>query len=221
MAESIDLEGKIRLGGPNYGSAQNEGIASPTQQTSEKLVINTLDEPVVETIKRDLRMIFYKLKYVMNPRMREEAAKELRNWDLWGPLLLCLALAFVLTIHADEEDDTIFGTIFIIIWGGACILTLNAKFLGGKLSFFQSVCVLGYCVFPILLAACIISILKVPFRPHFVVNLIFCGLAAFWAITSSIGFIKALVVEEKKFLAAYPVILFYLSLTWFVLLATS
>lgn len=57
MAESLDLEGKIRLGGPNYGSAQNEGIASPTQQTSEKLVINTLDEPVVETIVIFLNLI--------------------------------------------------------------------------------------------------------------------------------------------------------------------
>jgi hypothetical protein len=49
-------------------------------------------------------MIGYKLKYVMNPKSREEGVKELRNCiifqnfthllgDLWGPLLLCLALA--------------------------------------------------------------------------------------------------------------------------------
>ncbi len=38
-------------------------------------------------------MILFKLKYVLNPKMREEKAKELRRWDLWGPLLLCLLLA--------------------------------------------------------------------------------------------------------------------------------
>ena len=30
-------------------------------------------------------MIFYKLKYVMHPKMREEAAKELRNCKLLFP----------------------------------------------------------------------------------------------------------------------------------------
>jgi len=28
-------------------------------------------------------MIWYKLKYVLMPRFREEGGKELRNWDLW------------------------------------------------------------------------------------------------------------------------------------------
>lgn len=57
---------------------------------------------------RDLRMIGYKLKYVLLPKMKEDKGKELRNCnklhlvlnfifiligDLWGPLLLCLCLA--------------------------------------------------------------------------------------------------------------------------------
>jgi len=216
-----DLEGKINLSGPagtSYGGGPSDGPVSPTMQANEGTFKNTLDEPVLETIKRDLKMIFYKLKYVMHPKMREEAAKELRNWDLWGPLLLCLLLAFILTLASDDQDDTIFGTIFIIIWGGACILTLNAKFLGGKISFFQSVCVLGYCVFPIVLASGFVAIINLAIN-QFILNLVICGLGSFWAITSSIGFIRALVTEQKKMLAAYPVILFYLALTWFVLLA--
>ncbi len=38
-------------------------------------------------------MIWFKLKYVLNPKMKAESAKELRKWDIWGPLLLCLLLA--------------------------------------------------------------------------------------------------------------------------------
>ena len=48
-----DLEGKINLSGPggmSYGSAQNEGVASPTMQGNEGGFKNTLDEPVLETI---------------------------------------------------------------------------------------------------------------------------------------------------------------------------
>mmetsp|Transcript_28043 Transcript_28043/g.24749 ORF Transcript_28043/g.24749 Transcript_28043/m.24749 type:complete len:168 (+) Transcript_28043:248-751(+) len=166
-------------------------------------------------------MIGYKLKYVMNPKSRDEGVKELRNWDLWGPLLLCLALAFVLSFKAKEGADTIFGTIFVIIWGGASILTLNAKFLGGKISFFQSVCVLGYCVFPILLASILITLIELGIELPLIVNLPICALALFWAVSSAVGFMKALVNEEKKYLAVYPVILFYLSLSWFVLIAAS
>lgn len=54
---------------------------------------NTLEEPVLETIvkyydlniflkMRDLRMIAYKLKYVLMPKMREEKGKELRNCNI-------------------------------------------------------------------------------------------------------------------------------------------
>ncbi|EGR28128.1 Yip1 domain member 6 protein [Ichthyophthirius multifiliis] len=120
---------------------------------------------------RDLRMIGYKLKYVLFPKMREEEKqnKSLRNWDLWGPLLLCLSLAMykyiieiqkiyvikkrTLSIASSQQAEKVFAIIFILIWSGAVVITLNAKLLGGKISFFQSVCVLGYCIFPINIAS--------------------------------------------------------------------
>ena len=39
----------------------------------------TLDEPISDTIMRDLRMIGYKLKYVLLPKMREDKGKDLRK----------------------------------------------------------------------------------------------------------------------------------------------
>lgn len=56
--------------------------------------MQTLDEPVMTTLLRDVRKIGIKLRYVLVPSGSEsEALKELRNWDLWGPLLLCLVLS--------------------------------------------------------------------------------------------------------------------------------
>ena len=64
--------------------------------------LNTLDEPVSETIKRDLHRIYSKLKIVVNPFQLgvinsddniEEKRKEVRNWDLWGPFIFCLILS--------------------------------------------------------------------------------------------------------------------------------
>ena len=56
MAEPLDLEGKIKLAGPNYGGAENDNVTSPIQQAGEKSVPNTLDEPVVETIVKFLNL---------------------------------------------------------------------------------------------------------------------------------------------------------------------
>jgi len=41
------------------------------------------------------------------------------------------------------------AAVFVVVWAGAAIVTLNAQLLGGRISFFQSVCVLGYSIFPL------------------------------------------------------------------------
>lgn len=78
---------------------------------------------------------------------------ELRDWDLWGPLFICMSLAVMLSMKAHQEASLVFSVIFVIVWIGAAVITINGQLLGGRLSFFQSVCLLGYCVFPILLSA--------------------------------------------------------------------
>jgi len=113
----------------------------------------------------------------------------------------------------------------------------NSSFMGNPYSFssfFQSVCVLGYCVFPILLAATVILVVEWVIDLLFIINMAICGVALFWSVTckknffflelileAAVGFMQALVPEEKKLLAVYPILLFYLSLSWFVLIASS
>jgi len=170
----------------------------------------TLDEPVSETLKRDLRGIAVKLKYVLLPREQETAIKELRKWDLWGPLLLCMVLSAVLSATAPQgQSSLVFAAVFVIVWGGAAVVTVNAQLLGGNVSFFQSVCVLGYCVFPIVLASllCLLWYNKV-------YRLVVCGLSFAWATRASVVFMSQLVNPDRKILAAFPVFLFYAVLTW-------
>lgn len=76
--------------------------------------------------------------------------------DLWGPLLVCLFLSCVLSVDAPAEAaSAVFAAVFVIVWFGAAAVTINAQLLGGSISFFQSVCILGYCVFPLAIAAMI------------------------------------------------------------------
>ena len=150
------------------------------------------------------------------PRVtEEETIKELRNWDLWGPLLLCLTLSIVLSARAtDGQSSLVFGAVFVVLWGGAAVVTVNAQLLGGKVSFFQSVCVLGYCVFPIVVASLLCLAWTNP-----IYRSIVTGIAFIWATRASVVFMSQLVNPERKMLAAYPTLLFYSVLSWMVFIS--
>lgn len=57
--------------------------------------------------------------------------------DLWGPLILCTFMATILqgTSSADSKYDggPEFAEVFVIVWIGALIVTLNSKLLGGNM----------------------------------------------------------------------------------------
>lgn len=114
--------------------------------------LGTLDEPVSHTIMRDVTMVGNKMMCVLNPRKAN--IQTLKNWDLWGPLILCLMLATLLSWFAPyDQKSLVFASVFVIVWLGAAVVTVNALLLGGNISFFQSVCVLGYCIFPLNIAS--------------------------------------------------------------------
>jgi len=170
----------------------------------------TLDEPVSETILRDLKKITVRVRHVLLPTSTTE---ELRNWDLWGPLILCLALACSMSFGSSDEDAAlVFTAVFVIVWCGAAIVTVNAALLGGKISFFQSVCVLGYCIFPLNVASLICTVLTQHTLKGIIVLIGFI-----WSVKASVGFMAQLVPQARKSLAVYPVLLFYVTLSWMVL----
>jgi hypothetical protein len=73
---------------------------------------------------------------------------------------VCLMLSSILSIAAPSDSSSlVFATVFVIVWCGAALITVNAQLLGGTISFFQSVCILGYCVFPLTIAAFAILII--------------------------------------------------------------
>lgn len=173
---------------------------------------DTLDESVATTILRDLKAIWYKLGHVLFPHGQNDI---LRDWDLWGPLVFCLSLAITLSVITNEDQSSlVFTGIFVIVWVGSAVVTVNTKLLGGKVSFFQSVCVLGYCIFP-LMAAAFVSLF---FRDWFLPRLI-CSLVGFaWATYASMGFLSNRHLDDRRTLAVYPIFLFYFVIGWIVLM---
>jgi hypothetical protein len=105
-------------------------------------------------------------------------------------------LACTLSVSSGKDKEVVFGAIFFIIWFGSIMVTLNAQLLEAKVTFFSSLCLLGYCVFPMNLAALAVAITKA-FLP-FWAKLIIIAVGFVWSTFSSKGFMSALVADNKK-----------------------
>lgn len=93
---------------------------------------NQLDEPILDTLMRDLSGIYKKIKIIALPLSSYDIYKVvLRGWDLWGPLILCTFLAF--NLHNSESNHyhrgPQFADIFVLVWFGSCIVSLNYRLL--------------------------------------------------------------------------------------------
>jgi len=58
----------------------------------------------------------------------------LRDWDLWGPLIFCLALSALLSFKSREEQrGGVFSGVFAMVWVGEAVVTMQIKLLGGNM----------------------------------------------------------------------------------------
>jgi len=249
---------------PSWATPQPPPQTSVEQHEQELFSkYSTLDEPVLETILRDVRAVGDKLKVVMMPLDRsrtllrstyalvsttssepapggddpeatennsataqEELSdndkmvlRQLKDWDLWGPLVLCLALAVILSFKAPtDQASLVFAAVFCAVWVGATVVTLNAQLLGGTISFFQSICVLGYSVFPLVVSATIIGVLRIFVHTWIWLDMIIVGVGCVWALRASSVFISLYIRPERLVLALYPVLFFYTFLAWLIVL---
>lgn len=205
------LQGSISVPGT---SGQDDGAGG--------LEFNTLDEPIKETIRRDLVAVGSKFYHVLVPK---DSKSLLKDWDLWGPLILCTFMATVLQGHdtdsesKDGDGGPQFAEVFVIVWVGAMIVTLNTKLLGGHISFFQSVCVLGYCLLPLALSLLVCRIIL--FAGHTTLSLVLRAIVVLigfgWATFASMQFLGDCQPPKRKALAVYPMLLFYFVIGWMVI----
>jgi len=133
----------------------------------------------------------------------------LRDWDLWGPLIFCLLLSFFLSLRAqDNQKDVVFSGVFAMVWIGEAVVTLQIKLLGGNISFAQSICIIGYTLFPLVLAS-LMSALGLPTIPRIPVYLVLVA----WSLAAGVSILGGSgVVQNRVGIAVYPLLVFYLGL---------
>ncbi|KAK7981686.1 Yip1-domain-containing protein [Apiospora saccharicola] len=224
--------------------------------------VNTIDETVWETLRRDLLAVWSKMREVLYPKYlfggtmfdqpgaeglgagfrgvyanlrgaglsgaREELAglagrvmdpeallnqsnmsPGLRDWDMWGPLIFCLLLSLLLSFRAKEDQkDVVFSGVFAMVWIGEAVVTLQIKLLGGNISFAQSVCIIGYTLFPLVIAA-LLSALSIPVVVRIPVYIVLIA----WSLAAGVSILGGSgVVKNRVGIAVYPLFVFYLGL---------
>ncbi|KAK3318338.1 Yip1 domain-containing protein [Apodospora peruviana] len=133
----------------------------------------------------------------------------LRDWDLWGPLIFCLLLSALLSFKSRQaQKEIVFSGVFAMVWIGEAVVTMQIKLLGGNISFAQSVCIIGYTLFPLVIAA-LLSALSLYWIARIPVYLLLVG----WSIAAGVSILGGSgVVKNRVGLAVYPLFVFYLGL---------
>uniref|UniRef100_A0A1I8H6X8 Protein YIPF n=1 Tax=Macrostomum lignano TaxID=282301 RepID=A0A1I8H6X8_9PLAT len=203
-ASAAPLEGDMSNSGPS--NVPNVPL------NGSNLYPSTLDEPVKDTILRDVKAVGVKFYHVFIPRSSKSL---LRDWDLWGPLILCTFLATLLQGHSSagsNDGGPQFAQVFIVFWVGACAVTLNAKLLGGYLRtwLLRTALLLS-------LIGCRIILLASRSLVLFIVRCCLVLLGLSWSVFASTAFLASSQPPNRKALAVYPVCLFYFVISWMIL----
>jgi len=242
------------------GSAQGY-LNSAIPGEDRRAPVNTIDESVWDTLRRDLLAVWDKMRQVLYPKhlfdpimnrgggglesgngggeereglmsggvsgamgqirgmvgrlpdadavLQGGMTEGLRDWDLWGPLLFCLLLSFLLSINAREDQRSlVFSGVFATVWLGEAIVTLQIKLLGGNISFFQSICIIGYTLFPLVIAS-LLSAFRVPT----IVRIPVYAVLGLWSLAAGVSILGGSgVVKNRVVLAIYPLFIFYVGL---------
>ena len=148
----------------------------------------------------------------------EDKKRELRDWDLWGPLIFSMVISIFISMSssAEKDDDAVFGTVYLTLFGGAALVGLNTYLVSQFSSTFLMMSIMGYCLFPFVLA----SAIGFFFRRiiGFIGMSIICAGAYLWAVVSARAFFGDQVKQERRNMVVYPVALYYLFFAFYVLL---
>ena len=119
-----------------------------------------------------------------------------------------------------------FASVFAFIALGAIVVTINTKLLSGKVSFFQSICVLGYCLLPLVIVSLVNDVIIGLFAPSklsFAIRFLLTHVSLGWSVFACTAFLAADTINltDRKLLAVFPIFLFYFVISWFIILHTK
>jgi hypothetical protein len=168
---------------------------------------NPLDEPpLLEDLGIDVDHIKEKIKSVLLFKKLDD--KLLVEPDMGGPLLFFIVFGVLLLLAGKLHFGYIYG--FGMIGSCGICLLMNVMAQNREIDLYRTVSLLGYCLLPVMFLAAAGVLINLNSMVGAVMG--FLGIA--WStITASQYFETVLAMSDQRFLAAYPIALFYACFT--------
>ncbi|OXA52689.1 protein YIPF6 homolog [Folsomia candida] len=205
----------------DFGSLEGDIITRNNQKVTVEGELNTLDEPIFDTIKRDLTAVGNKVYNAMLPMKNPNYL--LVEWDLWGALFFATYIGLILQqMNYYNPDASQFPQIILIVClGTAAVTYTHVVMLRTNTSIFQYISVLGYCLAPMAINVTITYLLDFLIgRVYWIRFLLFVGSTG-WSVYTTSMILKH---EEGPLNIPYhlaPIGLYYLIIALVILYHTG
>ena len=122
--------------------------------------MNTMNESVGQTIKRDLMVIWKRLFMVLWLFNREVPQPEVyEQWDIFGPLIIIITMGVLMNFTMGSHGSDLAIALVTIMLFISAIVALNLKLIGGNTNIMGSICLLFYSSAPLIIAIVVVAIL--------------------------------------------------------------
>ena len=85
-----------------------------------------------------------------------------------------------------NHSGEVFVAIYVIVLLGGFLVALNANLIGSKINYFQGICLIGYCIFPLVISSALIRLIPM----YAIIKLIIVLIANVWSSLSKLELFK-------------------------------
>ena len=161
------------------------------------------EPPILEELGINFSHIYRKTLMVLAPRRSKLDQEVINDSDFAGPIIFCLVLATLLLLKGKVYFGYIYGVFVVGLLGLWSLLNLMSD---RGIDIYRTASVMGYCLLPIVALAA----LSIPLDLRGAVGVVFIPLAVGWCANAcSLFFVISLEADDRRWLVAYPVALFY------------
>jgi len=208
----------VTVGG-DFGSELDGDIITRSNQPVVEGELNTLDEPIMDTIKRDLNAVWNKTFYALMPMQNRTII--LQDWDLWGPLFFATYIGVILQqMNSVNPEASQFAQLILIVCLGIAVVTYShVVILRTNTSIFQYISVLGYCLAPMALFVSILFCGYILSTGLFLMKFLLFGCAVLLSTLTSSFILRPGTRDDDRINIPFhllPIVLYYLAVASFI-----
>lgn len=199
------FDGSSAVAGPRGGTPGGSASYAPSEAHRHRFGYPEDDLPLLEELGIYPRHILAKATAVLNP-MKSMGADVIEDIDLAGPICFAVLLGFLLSLQGKVQFGAIYGHSLLGILFAKMLISLMSD---QTVSFQFVVSTLGYCLLPNLVLAILQSFQYWLVGSHRVILPVALAVIAWSAWCATQMFVRALMMEQQRYLLLYPCVLFY------------